>query len=126
MSIENKMNVILNKRKNLNLNDDYGIQKSWNQIIEVLVENERNTIKYLENRSKSDLYWISEVFEDIAELLQSKELTYCFSKLDEKYPELNMTNDIDIAGSYIILQRMICLYILICLELCKKKRKEMF
>ena len=32
MDIENKMNVILNKRKSLNLNDDYGIQKSWNQI----------------------------------------------------------------------------------------------
>ena len=102
MVIENKMNVILNKRKSLNLNDDYGIQKSWNQIIEVLVENERNTIKYLENCSKSDLYWISEVFEDIAEILQSNELIHCFKKLDEKYPELNMTNDIDIAESYII------------------------
>ena len=102
MDIENKMNVILNKRKSLNLNDDYGIQKSWNQIIEVLVENERNTIKYLENCSKSDLYWISEVFEDIAEILQSNELIYCFRKLDKKYPELDMTNDTDIAESYII------------------------
>src|SRR5699024_6328057 len=102
MSIENKMNVILNKRKNLNLSDGYGIQQSWNQIIEVLVENERNTIKYLENCSKSDLYRISEVFEDIAEILQSKELIYSFIKLDEKYTELNMTNDIDITGSYII------------------------
>src|SRR5699024_5345815 len=97
MDIDKKMNVILNKTKSLNLNDDYGIQKSWNQIIEVLVENERNTIKYLENCSKSDVYWISEVFEDIAEILQSKELIHCFKKLEEKYPELNMTNDIDIA-----------------------------
>src|SRR5699024_2977267 len=102
MDIENKVNVVSNKRKSLNLNDDYGIQKSWNQIIEVLVENERNTIKYLENCSKSHLYWISEVFEDIAEILQSKELIYCFRKLDKKYPELDMTNDIDIAESYII------------------------
>src|SRR5699024_8188834 len=102
MDIENKMNVILNKRKSLNLNDDYGIQKRWNQIIEDLVENERNTIKYLENCSKSDLYWISEVFEDIAENVQSKEHIHCVKKLDEKYTELNMTNDIDIAESYII------------------------
>src|SRR5699024_2294149 len=102
MGIENNMNEILNKRKRLNLNDDYGIQKSWNQIIEDLVENERNTIKYLENCSKSDLYWISEVVEDIAEILQSNKLIHCFKKLDEKYPELNMTNDIDIAEIYII------------------------
>lgn len=101
MDIENKMEVILNKRKKLNLNNDYGIQTSWNEIIEVLSEYEENTIRYLENCSKEDLYWISEVFEDIAEILQSKELINCLRKLDKKFPELEMTNDIDIAESYI-------------------------
>ncbi|EOV9529293.1 hypothetical protein CN931_04910 [Bacillus sp. AFS054943] len=101
MNIENKMQVILDKRKKLNLNDDYGIQKSWNEIIEVLSENEENTIRYLENCSKEDLYWISEVFEDIAEIVQSKEFINCLRKLDKKFPELEMTKDIDIAESYI-------------------------
>ncbi|MBC6975411.1 hypothetical protein H9I32_24490 [Bacillus sp. Xin] len=101
MNIENKMQVILDKRKKLNLNDDYGIQTSWNEIIEVLSENEENTIRYLENCSKEDLYWISEVFEDIAEIVQSKEFINCLRKLDEKFPELEMTKDIDIAESYI-------------------------
>ncbi|KKI85234.1 hypothetical protein CAY60_021310 [Shouchella clausii] len=100
MKIENKMEVILDKRKKINLNDDYGIQKSWNEIIEVLTENEENTIRYLENCSKEDLYWISEVFEDIAEIIQSKELINCLRRLDKKFPELEMTNDIDIAASY--------------------------
>ena len=49
------------------------IQNSWDEIIEVLSENEENTISYLENCNKEDLYWISEVFEDLAESLQSKE-----------------------------------------------------
>lgn len=101
MDIENKMKVILNKRKKLNLNDDYGIQNSWDAIIEVLVENEGNTLRYLEKCSKEDLYWIGEVFEDIAEIIQSKELINCLRKLDEKFPELDMSNDIDIAESYI-------------------------
>ena len=101
MDIENKMKVILNKRKKLNLNDDYGIQNSWNEIIEVLVKNEGNTLKYLENCGKEDLYWLSEVFEDITEIIQSKELINCLRKLDKKFPELEMTNDIDIAESYI-------------------------
>lgn len=83
MNIENKMEVILNKRKKLNLNDDYGIEKSWNEIIEVLSENEEKTIRYLENCSKEDLYYISEVFEDITEIIQSKELINCLRKLDE-------------------------------------------
>ncbi len=41
------MEAILIKRKKLNLNDDYGIQKSWDEINEVLSENEENTISYL-------------------------------------------------------------------------------
>ncbi|UYP10391.1 hypothetical protein [Priestia megaterium] len=100
MDIANKMGVILNERKKLNLNDDYGIQKSWNEIIELLSENEENTIRYLENCSKEDLYWISEVFEDIAEIIQSKELIKRLRELDRKFPELEMTKDIDIAESY--------------------------
>nr|WP_225049806.1 hypothetical protein [Priestia megaterium] len=78
----------------------YGIQKSWNEIIEILSENEENTIRYLENCSKEDLYWISEVFEDIAEIIQSKELIKRLRELDRKFPELEMTKDIDIAESY--------------------------
>ncbi|WP_342560580.1 hypothetical protein NSQ95_07290 [Psychrobacillus sp. FSL W7-1457] len=101
MDTENKMKVILNKRKKLNLNDDYGIRRSWDKIVQVLGENEGNTLKYLDNCSAEDLYWISEVFEDIAEILQSKELINCLRKLDDKFPELNMTKDIDIAESYI-------------------------
>ncbi|MBY0029036.1 hypothetical protein H7K20_18210 [Priestia aryabhattai] len=84
----------------MNLNDDYGIQKSWNEIIELLSENEENTIRYLENCSKEDLYWISEVFGDVAEIIQSKELIKRLRELDRKFPELEMTKDIDIAESY--------------------------
>ncbi len=39
--------------------------------------------------------------EDIVEIIQSKELINCLRKLDGKFPELEMTNDIDIAESYI-------------------------
>ncbi len=51
--------------------------------------------------SKEDLYWISEVFEDISEVLQSKELIKSLRRLDKKYPELEMKQDIDLAESYI-------------------------
>ncbi|MCM3359803.1 hypothetical protein [Psychrobacillus sp. MER TA 171] len=101
MDTENKMRAILNKRKKLNLNDDYGIQSSWDEIVQVLGENEGNTLKYLENCNAEDLYWISEVFEDIAEIIKSKELINCLRKLDEKFPELEMTNDINIAENFI-------------------------
>ena len=69
MDIENKMRVILNKREKLNLNDDYGIQSSWDEIVQVLGENEEKTLNYLDNCSAEDLYWISEVLEDLTEII---------------------------------------------------------
>ncbi|BEV38186.1 hypothetical protein ABRY75_01635 [Bacillus stercoris] len=95
------MESMLIKRKNLILMMTMELKKVGDEIIEVLSENEENTISYLENCNKEDLYWISEVFEDLAESLQSKELINCLRKLDEKYPDLEMTNDIDIAESYL-------------------------
>lgn len=87
--------------KKQNINDDYGIEKSWNEIVEALSKNEDNTINYLKNADRDGLYWISEVFEDISENLQSERFIYCLRKLDKKYPDLDMTSDIDIAESYI-------------------------
>ncbi len=49
------MEAILDERKKLKLNDDYGIQKSWNEIIEILGEDKENTISYLENCTKNYL-----------------------------------------------------------------------
>lgn len=65
------------------------------------VKNEDNTIHYLENSCKDDIYWISEVFEDVSENLQSEFFIQCLRKLDNKFPELEMTSDIDIAKDYI-------------------------
>ena len=56
MDIENTLNRVLDKRKKLDLNDDYGIQKSWDEIIEILEKNEERTLEYLERCSKEDLY----------------------------------------------------------------------
>ncbi len=53
------------------------------------------------NCSKEDVYLISEVFEDVSEKLQSKRFIECLRKLDEKFPDLNLTYHIDVAESYI-------------------------
>lgn len=95
------MEIILEKRKSLNINDDFGIEKSWNEMTELLSQNEMETINYLEESTEKDLYYISEIFEDVSERLQSEQFINCLRKLDKKFPELDMTQDIDIAESYI-------------------------
>ncbi|MDM5186325.1 hypothetical protein QUF99_02525 [Bacillus sp. DX4.1] len=101
MNLKGKMDFILSKRRKLDMNDDYGIEQSWNEIVETLSENESDTIEYLQGCNKDDLYWISEVFEDVSEKLQSKKYIECLRELDKKFPKLDMTKDIDIAESYI-------------------------
>lgn len=95
------MELILEKRKSLNINDDFGIEKSWNEMTELLSQNEMETINYLEESTEKDLYYISEIFEDVSERFQSEQFINCLRKLDKKFPELDMTQDIDIAQSYI-------------------------
>ncbi|WP_137657341.1 hypothetical protein [Listeria newyorkensis] len=101
MNLKKQMEISLEKRKSLNINDDFGIEKCWNEMIELLSQNETETINYLEESTEKDLYYISEIFEDVSERFQSEQFIICLRKLDKKFPELDMTQDIDIAESYI-------------------------
>ncbi|MGX7418019.1 hypothetical protein ACWOFR_04350 [Carnobacterium gallinarum] len=101
MELKNEMATILKKRKSLNINDDFGIEKCWNEMTKFLTQNEDEAIDYLNECNEDDLYYISEIFEDISEKLQSERFIACLRNLDKKFPELDMTKDIDIAESYI-------------------------
>ncbi len=100
--MKEEMNKILEERKSKHIEDSFGIEKRWNKIVEYLTRNMEDTIKYLKECSKEYLYYISEVFEDISEEVQSREFMSCLRELDKKYPDLDMTSDIDLAESYIL------------------------
>lgn len=99
--IKDLMRKVVQERKEKDIQDDYGIQKCWNKMIEILSRNVQDTIEYLENCSEEDLFYISEIFEDVSERLKSKEYIICLRKLDKKFPQLNMSSDIDLAEKYL-------------------------
>lgn len=96
------MDKILIERKEKYIEDDYGIQKCWDKMVEILSKDANQTIKYLQNCSEEDIYFISEVFEDISEQLQSPKYILCLRELDQKFPNLDITKDIDLAEKYLI------------------------
>lgn len=96
-----RLNYWLNKRKNINDNDSHSLCKCWNNISEILSVNEKDTILYLKSCNKENLFFISEVFDDISYNLKSKNLICVLEELNQKYPELNMEADIICAKSYI-------------------------
>ncbi|MDO5417191.1 MAG: hypothetical protein Q4F29_08330 [Lachnospiraceae bacterium] len=101
MRIEEKMKKIISKRREKYIEDDYGIQECWNEMIKILSEDVSVTIEYLENCSEEDLYFISEIFEDVSEQLQSQRYISCLRILDKKFPKLDMKKDIDLAEKYL-------------------------
>ena len=101
MELKNEMDTILKKRKGQNINADFEIEKYWNKMTILLTQNEDETIDYLNECNEDELYYISEIFEDISEQFQSERFITCLRKLDKKFPNVDMTKDIDIAESYI-------------------------
>lgn len=64
----------LDHRLSLHLNDDYGLEESWKKITAILSENVIKTIDYIYNEcTDEEFFWISEVFSDVSEIVQSKE-----------------------------------------------------
>lgn len=101
-SLKKDMDSVIKIRESKDINDFYGINECWNEIIELLSDNINETIAYLNNCSEKEVYYISEVFEDIAERTNSKEYIKCLRAIDSKYPRLNLKQDIDVAEEYII------------------------
>lgn len=98
---KNLMDKIIAERKKKSIEDDYGIQDCWDKMVDILSKDIYETVAYLESCSEEDIYFISEIFEDVSEQLQSKEYIECLRRLDKKFPSLNMTKDIDLAEEYI-------------------------
>ena len=99
--IKDNMVKIIEERKRKHIEDDYGIQECWERMVDILSVDVQQTVVYLEKCTQEELYYISETFEDISQRLQSQMFIECLRKLDEKYPKLEMTKDIDLAETYI-------------------------
>lgn len=92
---------VLNQRKIVHNENDFEIEKCQNKLINLLSINDLETIKCLEICNKDEILWISEVFEEVAEKLQSRRYIECLKKIDNKYPDLKLTKIIKIANNYI-------------------------
>lgn len=106
MNLSDRVNQVLEERREISLNYDYGVENSWGKLTAILSVNEEKTINYLMSCSKDNVYWISEVFEDISERLQSKKFIECLRVLDQKFSDLNLTYHIDVAEDYINYDRL--------------------
>lgn len=94
-----KVRAVLGARALLDDNDPR-IEQKWNELTELLSENEDLTLGFLKQCSKTELSFLSEVFEDVAYNLQSKKYIELLYQLDRRYPDLDLKDHIQVAEDY--------------------------
>jgi len=83
--IYDEIKDVVSRRIKLHIEDDFGIQKCWDDEIEILSRDISETIAFIENECDDEIfYWISEVFDDVAEITQSKEFVTTIKNRAEK------------------------------------------
>lgn len=80
--------------------NDPAIDKVWSEITKLLSENAQETISFLLDCTEQQLFYISEVIEDVSYNLKSQEYIDTLLFLNNKYPQLHMEEDIRIAKDY--------------------------
>lgn len=87
--LKNKIDEIIKGRLNLKLEDDDKLEECWAEEIRILSNNITQTKDYYKNDCSDEvLFWTSEVFEELIEQTQSKELLNVL-----EYRALSVTNE---------------------------------
>lgn len=89
----NKVKKIIDERIKMHP-DDPRIVDKWKELTNIFTANESETIEYLNNCSEYIIEWVSEVFEDISEVLQSEKFIECIEVLKFKFKNLDLEQDI--------------------------------
>ncbi len=69
-----QLREIIARNISLDPNDDFGQEKCWKDMIQILTNDIACTIRYFEKEcTDEEFYWLGSVFEDVALETQSKE-----------------------------------------------------
>jgi hypothetical protein len=83
--------------------EDPVISVYWDELTQLLSENERETIDFLDRcNDENVINNISSVFDDISIKLQSQEFIECLDRLEIKFPTLFIHHMIEIARDSIL------------------------
>lgn len=96
---EEKVRVVLGARALLDDNDPR-IEQKREELIVLLSKDEGLTLNFLQVCTKTELSFVSEIFEEVAYNLQSKDYIELLYFLDQRYPDLNLKRSIQIAEGY--------------------------
>ncbi len=80
MIIPDKINKLIEERKQIPSYDDMNTIYKWDEILAVLGDNEEDVYNYLYSIDDDIFYWIEEIYEEITEKFQSERIEELFIK----------------------------------------------
>lgn len=98
--IESRFNELKKIYETLNPYYDARQEDYWKQLTSLFTENEEETIRFLDNCSEEDAEIASEVFDDVAKVLQSLKFIDCLHRLEQKFPDSTIGYSVRYAESY--------------------------
>ena len=102
---KNEFSKVLTERKRIADetldNWDYGIEQCHEKILAMITDNLEEGIAFLENECDTEaIYWVSELFDEIAAKTQSKEFIAAIHRIYDKMPEdVKKSMEIDILSA---------------------------
>jgi hypothetical protein len=96
-TLKDRVKKIIEEIESLDLNDPT-IVNYWERLTMILSENEKSTIGFLEDcEDDNTIIHVASVFDDVSNVLKSKEFVECLVRLNGKYPHLNLSYVVNIA-----------------------------
>ena len=94
------MKELIDVLKTIDMNDHIAVHNIWDKEIEVLTFSLEDTIAYLDTASEEEIYWCSEVWDDVQKHFKSANLISAMERCKDKYP--NIANDLEVDIKYAI------------------------
>ncbi len=86
--IDNEIRELLKEREAIYIEDYISTEKCWEKEVNLLTQNMDETIDFISNRCTGEEFaWLSEVFDDVVEKIQSMEFITCLQRMVKKFPE---------------------------------------
>ncbi|WP_349943809.1 hypothetical protein ABFV83_10935 [Lacrimispora sp. BS-2] len=80
--------------------NDPVINRIWDEMTVLLSQNSNETINFLNDCTEEQIFYISEIIEDISHNLKSQDFINTLYELNTKFPNLQMEWDIEIAKEF--------------------------
>ncbi|MHC1683427.1 MAG: hypothetical protein AB6733_10805 [Clostridiaceae bacterium] len=99
MNEEDKKEILglVNWRKALQNTNGIIEEHYWKPLTRILSKDETNTIDFLKKCSDEEIYFISEVFEDISDDFQSRKFIEFLKELERAHPDIDIKSEIQSA-----------------------------